>query len=268
MLVVAFIASWNAVHGRGLPSTSAAEKVLYMDILLTLFALPLMVLAAVIADWGRAEGLLKNTRNKLIHEQEQERYRVARELHDDLVQRLTLLGLELNQCATGLDPSMKARLRMVHDQLAGISKATRELSHELYPFAVEYLGLVAALRTLCQRAGGHGKQNVMFSEQNVPPRLDAGISLCLYRVAQEALRNMMSHDQTRSVMVELKVERGQAWLLIFGDGIGLNPEQLYSGSTGLASARERLLDLAGTFNITSTPQTGTKVNASVPLPPF
>jgi signal transduction histidine kinase len=270
MLLVAFIACWNAVHGRGLltSTTSAAENVLYLNILLTLFAVPSMMLAAVIADRRRAEGLLKNTRNKLIHEQEQERYRLARELHDDLAQRLILLGLELDQIGTELDPSMRARVQMLHDQLASISNATRDLSHELHPFVLEYIGLVAALRTLCRRASAHGKLRVTFNEQNVPPRLDAGISHCLYRVAQEALQNVTNRDKARAVTVELKVEKGYARLLIFDDGIGLSSEQLYSGSTGLASARERLLDMDGTFNVTSTPQVGSRIEASLPLPSF
>jgi signal transduction histidine kinase len=267
MLLVAFIGCWNAVHGRGLSTstTSATQNVLYLNILLSLFAVPLMMLAAVIADRRRAEGLLKNTRNKLIYEQEQERYRLARELHDDLAQRLILLGLELDQIGTELDPSMRERVQMLHDQLASISNATRDLSHELHPFVLEYIGLVGALRTLCRRASEHGKMKVTFNEQNVPPRLDVGIAHCLYRVAQEALQQVTDRGKARAVTVELKVEKGFARLLIFDDEIGLGSEQFYSGSTGLASARERLLDMDGTFNVTSTPQVGSRIEASLPL---
>ena len=268
MLVVTLISSWNAVHGRGLLTSTmpASENILYLNILLTLFALPSIVLATVIADRRQAEGLLKNTRNTLIHEQEQERYRIARELHGNLAQQLTLLGLEFDQFRTELDPAMRARLQMLHDQLAGISNSTRDLSHELHPFVLEYLGVAAALRTLCRRAGTHRKLKVVFSEQNVPDRLDAGISLCLYRVAQEALQNMTSHGEALAVMVELKVEKEHAWLRILGEGIRLNQEEeLHHGSRGFSSARARLLDLNGAFNVTSTPQ-GTKIEASVPVP--
>lgn len=267
MLVVAFIASWNALHGRRfLTSGPSAESVLYLHILLTLFALPSMALAAVLAERQRTEELLRTTRSKLIHEQEQERHRIARELHDDLAQQLTLLGIELNQLRSGLDPSLKLRIQGLHDQLVGISNATRDLSHELHPFALEYLGLVAALRTLCRRVGVLHNLKVTFHEINVPPRLDARISLCLYRVAQEALQNITERSKAHAVTVELKVVWGQAWLLIMDDEVDLNPERIYGGAIGLASARERLLGLNGTFKIVSEPQRGTTIEASVPLP--
>ncbi len=265
MLLVAVIASWNAIHGRGLltPNKSPAENVLYLNILLILFALPSMILAAVISDRRRAEAVLKNTRNNLIHEQEHERYRIARELHDDLAQRLTMLGLEFDRFKTESDPSMKDRVQLLRDQLRGISTATRDLSHQLHPFVLEYLGLVAALRTLCRNA--NGKLKVTFIEENMPAQLDPGISLCLYRVAQEALQNASDRDEARAVMVKLKLEKENASLVIFDDKVSLNPEQLYSGNTGLASARERLLAMDGTFIVSSTPHAGTKIEASVPL---
>ena len=267
MLAVSFIASWNAVHGRGLlAAASVTESVLYLDILLILFALPTMTLSAVIADRRRAEELSRNARNQMIHSQEQERYRIARELHGDLAQKLTLLGIEINHLKAELGPSLWLRLQGLHDQLSDISTATRDLSHELYPFALEYLGLAAALRTLHRRANAHGKMKVTFSDQNVPVRLDPAISLCLYRVAQEALQNVTVQSEARAVTVELKVESGHVWLLINDDGIGLSAEQLYSGSIGLGSARERVMELNGTFKIASTPEAGTKIEAGVPLP--
>jgi integral membrane sensor domain MASE1 len=135
MLMVAFIASWNAMHGRGLlAAASPAEEVMYLNVLLFSFALPSMVLAAVLAERKRTEVSLKNTRKRLMHEQEQERYRVARELHDDLAQRLILLGLELDQIGTELHPALRQRVQMLHDRLAGVSHATRDLSHEMHPF--------------------------------------------------------------------------------------------------------------------------------------
>ena len=267
MLVVAFIASWDAVHGRGLVTRGPIEEsVLYLHILLTLFALPSMALSAVLAERRCAEDLLRATRSKLIHEQEQERHRIARELHDDLAQQLMLLGIELNQLRDALHPSLKLRLQGLHDQLVSISNATRDLSHELHPFALEYLGLVAALRTLCRRVGIHHNLKVTFHEINVPPRMDARISLCLYRVAQEALQNIAERSKAHSVTVELKVVWGQAWLLIYGDEVDLSPERTYGGGIGLAGARERLLGLNGTLKIVSEPQKGTTIEASVPLP--
>jgi signal transduction histidine kinase len=231
-----------------------------------LFALPSMALAAMIAERRRADELLRATRNRLIHEQEQERHRIARELHDDLAQQLTLLGLELEHLVAGSDPSLKLRLHELHEQLVGLSNTTRDLSHELHPFALEYLGLVAALRNMCRRMSMQGKLPVMFREENVPSHLDANVSLCLYRVAQEALESIAKRHKASAVKVELKVIWGQAWLLIFDDELDLNAERLYREDVRLAGARERLMGLNGTFKIIAEPEKGTTIEASVPLP--
>jgi signal transduction histidine kinase len=267
ILVVAFIASCGVVQGKGvLISSSKPQTALYLNILLMLFALPSMALAAMIAERRRADELLRATRNRLIHEQEQERHRIARELHDDLAQQLTLLGLELEHLVAGSDPSLKLRLHELHDQLVGLSNTTRDLSHELHPFALEYLGLVAALRNMCRRMSMQGKLPVMFREENVPSHLDANVSLCLYRVAQEALESIAKRHKASAVKVELKVIWGQAWLLIFDDELDLNAERLYREDVRLAGARERLMGLNGTFKIIAEPEKGTTIEASVPLP--
>ena len=100
----------------------------------------------------------------------------------------------------------------------------------------------------------------------MPARLDARVSLCLYRVAQEALQSITKRSKARAVKVELKVVWGQAWLLIVDDEVDLSPERMQSGSTSLAGARERLMGLNGTLKILSEPQKGTTIEASVPLP--
>jgi signal transduction histidine kinase len=249
-----------------LASASKPQSALYLHFLLMFFALPSMALAAMIAERRRAEELLRATRNRLIHEQEQERHRIARELHDDLAQQLTLLGIELDHLGAGSDPSLKLRLRELHDQLVGLSNATRDLSHELHPFALEYLGLVAALRSMCRRLAIQSKLKVMFHEENVPSHLDAKVSLCLYRVAKEALESITKRSKASAVTVELKVVWGQAWLLIFDDELDLNAERLYREDVRLAGARERLMELNGTFKIIAAPEKGTTIEASVPLP--
>lgn len=267
MLVVAFIAGCSVVQGRGvLTSASKPQSALYLHILLMLFALPSMALAAMIAERRRAEELLRATRDRLIHEQEEERHRIARELHDDLAQQLTLLGIELDQLGAGSDSSLKFRLHELHDQLVGLSNATRDLSHELHPFALEYLGLVSALRNMCRRMALQSKVQVMFREENVPPHLDANVSRCLYRVAQETLESIARRSKASAIRVELKVVWGQAWLLISDDELELNAERLYREDVRLAGARERLMGLNGTFKIIAEPEKGTTIEASVPLP--
>ncbi len=265
MLVVALTSAWNAMHGRGpFGNLSLADHVLSLHILLTVFALPLMLTAGLIAERRRGDEMLRETRCKLVDAQEQERHRIARELHDDIVQQLTLVGLGVDELRSEFNASAKTELDKLYDQVSVVSKATRDLSHDLYPFTLEYLGLAGGLRKLCRDTGAKSDLVISFSEKGVPSRLQSDISRCLFRIAQEALQNIVKHSQARAASMELKVRGGQVLLRIVDDGIGITPEQHHSGGMGLASMRERVWALDGTCKITSGPLKGTIVEASVP----
>jgi signal transduction histidine kinase len=266
MLVVVLISIVNVMHGRRLlPWASIGENVLFLHSLVGVLALPLLLLTAVIAERQLAEESLRSTRGKLIHSQEQERHRIARELHDDIVQQLTLVGLDLDRLRTEVDSSVNLRLAGVYDRVSEVAKATRDLSHTLHPFALEYLGLAPALRTLCRHTGALSFITINFTEENVPSGLTAEISLCLYRVAQGALQNIVKHSHAQTASMELKTRSGHALLRIVDDGVGITPEQHHSGGMGLASMRERVCALDGTFEVRSGRLKGTTVEASVPL---
>lgn len=265
MLVVALTSAWNAMHGRGpFANLSIADHVLSLHILLTVFALPLMLTAGLIAERRRGDEMLRETRCKLVDAQEQERHRIARELHDDIVQQLTLVGLGVHELRSEFNASAKTELDKLYDQISVVSKATRDLSHDLYPFTLEYLGLAGGLRKLCRDTGAQSGLVISFSEKGVPSRLQSDISRCLFRIAQEALQNIVKHSHARAASMELKVRGGQVMLRIVDDGIGITPEQHHSGGMGLASMRERVWALDGTCKITSGPLKGTIVEASVP----
>jgi signal transduction histidine kinase len=266
MLVLSLISMWNAIQGRGpLMGTSVTRTVLFLHILLAIFAVPMMLLATAIEDRRRTEESLRNTRSKLIDAQDQERQRIGRELHDDIVQQVTLLGLEVDQLRTESDPSMKPGLDRLYDQVSNVSEAARDLSHGLHPFALQYLGLTPGLRTLCRHIDAQSFTTITFVEENVPPALAADVSLCLYRVVQEALQNIVKHSHAHTATIELKVSSGRALLRIVDDGVGLSSEQLRSEGMGLTSMRERVMALDGTFKITSVPLKGTTIEVSVPL---
>lgn len=265
MLVVALTSAWNAMHGRGpFANLSIADHVLSLHILLTVFALPLMLTAGLIAERRRGDEMLRETRCKLVDAQEQERHRIARELHDDIVQQLTLVGLGVHELRSEFNASAKTELDKLYDQVSVVSKATRDLSHDLYPFTLEYLGLAGGLRKLCRDTGAQSGLVISFSEKGVPSRLQSDISRCLFRIAQEALQNIVKHSHARAASMELKVRGGQVLLRIVDDGIGITPEQHHSGGMGLASMRERVWALDGTCKVTSGPLKGTIVEASVP----
>ncbi len=266
MLVVVLISISNAMPGGGLlPWASLAENVLSLHILLGALVLPLMLLAAAIAERQLTEKSLRNAWGKRIHAQEQESHHIAQELHDDIGQQLALLANDLDQLKIQSDSEEKISLDKLHDRVADISKATRDLSHCLHPPALKYLGLAQALRSLCRGVGAGNSMSITFAEENVPTSLAADITLSFYRIAQEALQNIVKHSHASTASVELKVDGGWALLRIVDDGVGMNPNQKYSGGMGIASMCERVIALDGTFKTTSTPLKGTTVEASVPL---
>ena len=265
MLAVAVISMWNAVHGRGLlTGVSPAENVLSLQIRLGAFALPLMLLAAATAERRLTEKSLRNAWSKRIHVQEQESHRIAQELHDDVLQQLALLANDVNQFNMQSDSSVRLSLSRLRDRVTDISQATRDLSHRLHPPGLKYLGLAQALRSLCRNVGASNSMSITFAEENVPTRLAANLSLSLYRIAQEALQNIVKHSHARTAAVELKVRGRWVVLRIIDDGVGMSPEHK-SGGMGLASMSERVTALDGTFKTTSAPLKGTTIEASVPL---
>jgi len=266
MMVVASISIWNAVYGRGpFGNLSVADHVLSLRILLIVFALPLMLTAALIVERRRSEQALRRTRSKLVDAQKQERHRIARELHDGIVQQLTLVGLGLEELRCGSSPSAKPALDKLYDQISDVSVAARDLSHDLHPFTLEYLGLVGALKKLCRDTGAKSSLGIIFSEKDLPSHLPSDISHCLFRVAQEALQNIVQHSHARTASMELKVRNGRVSLRIVDDGVGIAPEEHHGRGMGLASMRERVWALDGTCQVTSGPLKGTMVEASVPL---
>lgn len=266
MLVLTLISIWNAIHGRGPFGTSSlADYELSLHIVLMVFALPLMLTAALIVERRRSDQALKDTRIKLVDVQEQERHRIARELHDGIVQELTLVGVGVDELRSGSGAPAKPALDRIYDQISVVSNATRDLSHNLHPFPLEYLGLARALRKLCRDTGAKSGLAIGFSEKDVPSHLPPNISHCLFRIAQEALENIVKHGHARTASVELKVCSGHALLRIVDDGVGMTPEQHHSGGIELASMREHAWALDGTCKVTSGSAIGTTVEASVPL---
>ena len=263
-LLVALISLWDAIQGRGLlTGTSLPQDVLFLHTLLAVFAAPLMLMAAIIAERRRTDESLRDSRNKLIQAQEQDHYRIARGLRDDIVQQITLVGLNLEQLRDESGPSAKPRLDKLYDQISDVSEATRDLSQDLYPFAVEYLGLASALRKLCRDTGTLSRIAVTFKEESAPASIPADASRRLYRVAHEALRNIVKHSCAQRAAIELSVSSGRVLLRIADDGVGMNAE--LSEGLGLTSMREQLLSLSGTFTIKSASSKGTTIEASVPI---
>jgi signal transduction histidine kinase len=149
------------------------------------------------------EAALRDLSGRLINAQEEERSRVARELHDDLSQRMALLSIELEQLADGMNNSAKLRRRCesLQNQAHEISSDIHRLSYSLHPSKLDHLGLAAASRVLCEQINASGKLRVYLHQKSFAETLPKDITLCLFRIAQESLRNTVKHSQATHVRV-------------------------------------------------------------------
>ncbi len=218
-----------------------------------------------------AEEALSNMSRKLIEAQEQERTYVARELHDDVGQRIALLGLDLASMKQELPASaveLSSRIGKAHDLVSELGRDIQALSHRFHSSRLEVLGLEAAAASFCKELSDHHKVEVDFRSEGIPENLPHEISLCLFRVLQEALQNSAKHSGARQFEVALRREPNQIRLMVRDQGIGFDTEDtIKSRGLGLTSRRERLKLVDGELSIESRLQIGTTIRARVPLNP-
>jgi PAS domain S-box-containing protein len=215
-----------------------------------------------------AEDVLSTVSQRLIEAQEEERAHVARELHDDINQRLTLIGFRLDGLVQDSAPPVEELRQQIHDtreEVTNLVKDIQALSHRLHPPSLDYLGIEAAAEGLCREVS-RGVA-VSFHAENVPAGLSERISVCLYRVLQEALQNATKHSGARNIEVWLRGGADQIEVTVHDSGPGFDPEDAFKGrGLGLTSMKKRLEAVHGQLSIESKPQSGTTIRARVPLP--
>lgn len=206
---------------------------------------------------------------RLIHIQEEERTRIARELHDDFSQRLALQCIDIEQLRRKLpehEVEDRDRLGRMLKRARTMSSDIRSLSHELHSSRLDYIGLVPAISGLCKEIGEKYKIAVQFAEYDRPADIPKDVALCLFRVAQEALGNVVKHSQARTVQVELGFNSEGVSLRIIDDGSGFDPNSTKFGvGLGLVGMSERLRLVGGRLSIRSEHLRGAEILAEVPL---
>jgi PAS domain S-box-containing protein len=216
-----------------------------------------------------AEEALFRLSRRLIEAQELERARIARELHDDLSQRMALLQISLEQVAqdtAGLSSKIRQQLHNITKVSAEISSSLHDLSHQLHPYKLDTLGLVAALGGFCNEFSRQHNLQVQFVHHHVPAQIPNEVTLCLFRIAQEALRNVVKHSGGTEAEVELSGHGDRIDLCISDSGVGFSPEHVKAETgLGLISIRERLRLVGGHLSVESEPSHGTRIRARVPL---
>ncbi len=224
-----------------------------------------------ITDLKRAEEALSTVSRRLIEAHEEERTRIARELHDDISQRIALLALNLGSLKQALPTSateLRRRIDEVHDQISDLGRDIQGLSHRLHTSSLDYCGLDAAAAGFCREVSERQGVEIDFHGENVPEELSQEISLCLFRVMQEALQNAIKHSGSRHFDVSLNGELNEIQLTVRDSGIGFDPEKgINRRGLGLTSMKERLKLVDGQLSVKSQPLIGTTVYARVPLNP-
>jgi signal transduction histidine kinase len=215
-----------------------------------------------------AEEALASVGRRLIEAQEQERTRIARELHDDFSQRLALMTGALEQLQGG--PStlsqVRSRISELWKQASEITTDIQSLSHELHSSRLDYLGVAAAIRGFCGEFAKQQEAKVDLETHDLPSPLPPDTSLCLFRVLQEALHNSAKHSGVRHFEVRLWGTPGEIHLTVRDSGSGFNRESAKeSRGIGLISMEERLKMVNGSLSIDSGPERGTTIHARVPI---
>jgi signal transduction histidine kinase len=224
-----------------------------------------------ITDRRRAERALRELSGRLIAAQEQERHRIARELHDDLSQRLALLAMELEQLSMRPAHSaaeLSSRSKALWQKTSEIAADLHRVSHQLHPTKLEALGLEPAINGFCQELWRQHHLQVRFAHRNVPRTIPRDVALCLYRIVQEALRNVIKHSGVLQADVELTATvHDQLQLLVADSGSGFAVDTCRWTGLGLISMRERVHSIDGEFVIHAVPGRGTRIGVTVRLQP-
>jgi two-component sensor histidine kinase/ABC-type uncharacterized transport system substrate-binding protein len=282
-----FIFDWRAIQRWGLKESNLPPGSIvlnrqptgwekyrwYVISSISLILLEALLISALLLQRRRArqaETTLVNLTGRLIKAQEEERSRVAREIHDDYNQRLALVANDLDglreilERSTSLEASQ--RLHELWNQVSELASDLHDLSHRLHSSTLERLGLVAGVRAFCKEFGDHQGLRVDFIHENVPPSVPPEAALCLFRIAQEALRNVKRHSGADSAEVRLEWRGEKLHLSVTDKGRGFYRQwRSAEAGIGIQSMEERLRLVGGHLEIHSRPSEGTRVDAWLPF---
>jgi two-component system sensor histidine kinase UhpB len=213
----------------------------------------------------RLEFERRESARRALHAQEQERLRIARELHDEVGQTLTAVALEAERAAEASSGSDRESWLRVAEWGQQSVDEVRRIARELRPEALDDLGLINAFIALCNRVAAQARIEI---ERRLPDRLpphSPEIDLVVYRVAQESLTNVMRHAEASKAIVSLETHGNRLKLRVRDNGRGIAAGERGESKTGLAGMRERAMLIGGSLTVSSEPGKGTEVELEVPL---
>ena len=211
---------------------------------------------------------IEDLAGRLITAQETERARIARELHDDISQRVAAISIAMSECQRSELQASRELLEVLaaaQRQTIALTENVRLLSHDIYPSVLEHADLVDALRSHCGEFANQHSLTVVVEADGDLAISDMTIALCLYRVVQEALRNIAKHANAHRVLVSVRRVEDEVQLAVMDDGKGFNPAQarVQNGGLGLRSIEERIRLVGGRLSIETAPHMGTTITVRV-----
>ena len=219
-----------------------------------------------------AEKTMSSLSRRLIEAQDQEDTRLARELSDDLSQRMALVTISLGlfeRSVPDLPSQAREQLHSISEVAAEVSSSIRDLSEQLHPSMLDILGLVPSVRSLCGEFSDQHNLQVHFVHDGIPEHVPTDVALCLFRITQEALRNVVKHSGAATAQVELSGQGDQIELCISDSGAGFRPESANAASgLGLTSMQERLRSVGGQLSVESEPSHGTRIRVRITQRPI
>jgi PAS domain S-box-containing protein len=216
-----------------------------------------------------AEEAILTINRRLTEVQEQERTRIARDLHDDINQRLGMLAIEIEDLKRNPPNSpaeLSRQLTDVWEEINRVSTGVQLISHQLHSPQLEYMGVVPAMKSFCREFGARQKVEIDFTNDELPQLVSHEVSLCLFRILQESLQNASKHSGVRHFVVRLGCSSNQLHLMVSDRGAGFDAESaMNKAGLGLVSMRERVRLVSGTIGIESKPMGGTTIHVRVPF---
>ena len=282
LLLLAYVTTWSAMRGLGVFSLDAPERVVpALQLFLLAISVPILLLTGVVQERARTSDDLRASQRALEESVEQsqalsgrlltavesERSRIARELHDDVSQRLAAFSIVLSRMRQnfGDETRLRGDITWLQQQTSSLVDDIRHLSHELHPSVLRHAGLIPAIRSLCSQLDSSSEIRSEVKTKGDGVRVSFDVALCVYRVAQEALQNVARHSGARVVQVSLTATDAEIALEVSDDGRGFDQHGARrKGGLGLTSMDERVRLASGSLQLDTMPGGGTRVFVRIP----
>jgi two-component system sensor histidine kinase UhpB len=275
LLLVSVISTYGTSRGLGpFSNESPGDNTLSLQLFVLGTGLPFQGLAVLLAERRRTRADLRESyarlrglNQELIAAREEEASRIARELHDDVGQRLAIVSIMLSRLRRTIgEAAGQSEIALLQEQTSSIGRSLRQISRQLHPAELEHVGLSHSIQLKCEEIQEATGMDIRLLNGDDTASVPSDVALCVYRVAQEALNNVVRHSGARRVDLSLRCRGEELFLEVADDGQGFAPSgPERRNGLGLRSAAERVHAVGGLLSVDSAPGAGTRVRIAVPI---